>query len=122
MSAEKKFGLLFFIVFLTISLWPLLSNGEIRYWALTLSVTFLSLAFLYSKPLKPLNKLWIKLGEILGKIIAPIVMGLVFFIVLTPIGLVLRLFGKDVLKLKDSNKKTYWLNRDKDVGTMKRQF
>ena len=122
MSAEKKFGILFFIVFLIISLWPLLNNGQVRYWSLIISSIFLVSAFLFPKPLKPLNKVWIKFGETLGRIIAPIVMSLVFFIVLTPIGIILKIFGKDVLRLKISKKKTYWLHRNKDVGSMKRQF
>tara|TARA_B100000945_G_C19861168_1_gene358476 strand:- start:87 stop:461 length:375 start_codon:yes stop_codon:yes gene_type:complete len=122
MSAEKKFGILFFIVFLIISLWPLLNNGQVRYWSLIISSIFLVSAFLFPKPLKPLNKVWIKFGETLGRIIAPIVMSLVFFIVLTPIGIILKIFGKDVLRLKSSKKKTYWLHRNKDVGSMKRQF
>ena len=110
MSAEKKFGILFFIVFLIISLWPLLNNGQVRYWSLIISSIFLVSAFLFPKPLKPLNKVWIKFGETLGRIIAPIVMSLVFFIVLTPIGIILKIFGNDVLRLKSSKKKTYWLH------------
>ena len=122
-SSEKSFGILFFIVFAIIGLYPLLSFNFVRVWALVIALIFLFLGLSKPSVLKPLNTAWIKLGEILGKIIAPIVMLLVFFIVITPIGLMLRLFGKDILGLKFSEKvKTYWITRDKNIGPMKRQF
>lgn len=122
-SSEKSFGILFFIVFAIIGLYPLLSFNFVRVWALVIALIFLVLGLTKPSVLKPLNTGWIKLGEILGKIIAPIVMLLVFFIVITPIGLMLRLFGKDILGLKFSEKvKTYWITRDKNIGPMKRQF
>ena len=122
-SSEKSFGILFFIVFAIIGLYPLLSFNFVRVWALAIALIFLFLGLTKPSVLKPLNTGWIKLGEILGKIIAPIVMLLVFFIVITPIGLMLRLFGKDILGLKFSEKvKTYWITRDKNIGPMKRQF
>lgn len=122
-SSEKSFGILFFIVFAIIGLYPLLSFNFVRIWALVIALIFLFLGLTKPSVLKPLNTAWIKLGEILGKIIAPIVMLLVFFIVITPIGLMLRLFGKDILGLKFSEKvKTYWITRDKNIGPMKRQF
>ena len=122
-SSEKSFGILFFIVFAIIGLYPLLSFNFVRVWALVIALIFLFLGLTKPSVLKPLNTAWIKLGEILGKIIAPIVMLLVFFIVITPIGLMLRLFGKDILGLKFSEKvKTYWITRDKNIGPMKRQF
>jgi hypothetical protein len=122
-SSEKSFGILFFIVFAIIGLYPLLSFNFVRVWALVIALIFLYLGLTKPSVLKPLNTGWIKLGEILGKIIAPIVMLLVFFIVITPIGLMLRLFGKDILGLKFSEKvKTYWITRDKNIGPMKRQF
>ena len=122
-SSEKSFGILFFIVFAIIGLYPLLSFNFVRVWALVIASIFLFLGLTKPSVLKPLNTAWIKLGEILGKIIAPIVMLLVFFIVITPIGLMLRLFGKDILGLKFSEKvKTYWITRDKNIGPMKRQF
>jgi len=122
-SSEKSFGILFFIVFAIIGLYPLLSFNFVRIWALVIALIFLFLGLAKPSVLKPLNTGWIKLGEILGKIIAPIVMLLVFFIVITPIGLMLRLFGKDILGLKFSEKvKTYWITRDKNIGSMKRQF
>jgi len=122
-SSEKSFGILFFIVFAIIGLYPLLSFNFVRVWALVIALIFLVLGLTKPSVLKPLNTGWIKLGEILGKIIAPVVMLLVFFIVITPIGLMLRLFGKDILGLKFSEKvKTYWITRDKNIGPMKRQF
>jgi len=122
-SSEKSFGILFFIVFAIIGLYPLLSFNFVRVWALVIALIFLFLGLTKPSVLKPLNTGWIKLGEILGKIIAPIVMLLIFFIVITPIGLMLRLFGKDILGLKFSEKvKTYWITRDKNIGPMKRQF
>lgn len=122
-SSEKSFGILFFIVFAIIGLYPLLSFNFVSVWALVIALIFLFLGLTKPSVLKPLNTGWIKLGEILGKIIAPIVMLLVFFIVITPIGLMLRLFGKDILGLKFSEKvKTYWITRDKNIGQMKRQF
>ena len=118
---NRSFGILFCIVFLLIALWPLISSNSIRYWALILSITFLILGAINSKLLSPLKVYWIKLGEILGKIIAPLVMSLVFFIILTPIGLILRIFGKDLLKLKKNKKNSYWLSRG-DLKSMDRQF
>ena len=120
-SNNRSFGILFCIVFLLIAIWPLISSSSVRYWALVLSVTFLILGIINSKLLSPLKVYWIKLGEILGKVIAPLVMSLVFFIILTPIGLILRIFGKDLLKLKKNKKSSYWLSRG-DLKSMDRQF
>ena len=120
---NKGFGLLFFIVFLLISLWPLLKGDNPRIYLLPIAALFLILGMLNSKILTPLNKAWIKFGEILGKIIAPIVMAFVYFIVLTPISLIVRIFGKDLLGLRFFEKQdTYWIKRKKNLGSMKRQF
>ena len=122
-SSEKSFGILFGIVFLLISLWPLFSSNNLRLWSLTISLIFFIITFLKPEILKPLNSIWIKFGEILGKVVAPIVMGIVFFVVLTPISLIVRAFGKDLLGLKITDKKnSYWIRRKKDVGTMDKQF
>ncbi len=122
-SSNKSFGILFFVVFSLISLWPLIfSSGELRIWPIPFAIIFLVLGLMNSKFLNPLKLLWIKFGELLGKVIAPIVMALVYFIVLTPIGLIMRIFGKDFLSLKFSNQKSYWMKRQKDLGSMKRQF
>ena len=122
-SSIKSFGILFFFVFLIVGLWPLLNDKEIRIWSIILSVIFLVLGLTESRILNPLNNYWIKLGEILGKIIAPIVMLIVFMGVVTPMAFLVKLFGKDLLNLK-FNKKTnsYWLQRQKKIGPMKNQF
>ena len=121
-TSNKSFGILFFIVFLIIGLWPILTSNDVRLWSLAISVIFLILGLINSSILEPFKNSWIKLGELLGKIIAPIVMGLVFFTVLTPISFILRLFGKDLLKIKYSKDNTYWIKREKNVGSMKKQF
>ena len=119
---NKSFGILFFIIFLLIALWPLINSQSIRLWALGIASIFLVLGITNSKILTPVKKSWIKLGEILGKIIAPIVMGFIYFIIITPIGLLMRLIGKDVLNLKLNKNDSYWIKRAKNVNTMKRQF
>ena len=122
-SSNRSFGFLFFIVFLAISLWPLKSQEDLRLWAFILSLIFLVLGVLNSKFLTPLNKLWFKFGILLGSIVSPIVMGAVFFIVVTPIGLIMRLLGKDLLRInKNKTISTYLINCDKQEKTMKKQF
>ena len=123
MSSNRNFGLVFFVVFLIFSFWPLTYDGSIRIWFAIISLIFLILGLMNSKLLTPLNKLWFKFGIILGAIIAPISMGVVFFLVITPIGLTMRIMGKDLLRKKyDKKKETYWIKRDKSVSTMKKQF
>jgi hypothetical protein len=108
---------------LAVSLWPLKSQGDLRLWAFILSLIFLVLGVLNSKFLNPLNKLWYKFGIFLGSIVSPIVMGAVFFIVVTPTGLIMRFLGKDVLRInKNKPVSTYWINREKQKETMKKQF
>ena len=119
---NKSFGILFFIVFFIIAIWPTLSDETIRIWALGTSVIFLILGIINSKILTPFKKGWIKLGEVLGRVIAPIVMGLIYFIIITPIGILMRLIGKDLLNIKFNKDKSYWIKRAKNVETMKRQF
>ena len=122
-SSNKSFGLLFFIIFLILGLWPLKNGENINFFFITVSVIFLLLSLINSKLLSPLNKTWIKLGEILGLIIAPIVMALVYFVILTPVSIIVRVFGKDLLGLKFSKEKeTYWIKRKKILGSMKKQF
>ena len=122
-SSNKSFGLLFFIVFLIIGLWPLKNGESINFYFITASIIFLLLGLINSKLLTPLNKSWIKLGEILGIIIAPIIMALVYFVILTPISIIVRVFGKDLLGLKFLKEKdTYWIKRKKNLGSMKKQF
>tara|TARA_B100001996_G_scaffold290185_1_gene230384 strand:- start:26 stop:406 length:381 start_codon:yes stop_codon:yes gene_type:complete len=121
-TSNKSFGILFFFIFLAIGIWPLFSSGDPRLWSLVFSFVFLVLGLLNSKILKPIKDSWIKFGEILGKFIAPIIMAAVFFIILTPTGLLLRMFGKDLLKTKYSKDSSYWIHRSKDIGSMKKQF
>ena len=122
-SSNRSFGFVFFVVFLVISLWPLKSQGDLRLWAFILSLIFLVLGVLNSKFLTPLNKLWYKFGILLGSIVSPIVMGVVFFIVVTPIGRIMRFLGKDMLRIKKNKLvSTYWINREKQKTTMKKQF
>ena len=122
-SSNKSFGLLFFVVFLIIGLWPLKNGENLNIYFIIASLVFLILGLLNSKLLTPLNKSWIKLGEILGIIIAPIVMALVYFVILTPVSFIVRVFGKDLLNLKFLKEKdTYWIKRKKSLGSMKKQF
>lgn len=122
-SSVKSFGILFAIVFLIIATWPLLNSEEIRIWSLVVSVIFLILGLIKSKILNPLNNFWIKLGELLGKIIAPIVMLFIFFVIITPMSFLVKIMRKDLLNVKfDKNKSSYWIERDEDLGPMKNQF
>ena len=122
-SSNKSFGLLFFVVFLILALWPLKNGSNINLYFIITSTIFLILGLINSKLLSPLNKSWIKLGEILGMIIAPIVMALVYFVILTPVSFIVRIFGKDLLGLKFlKEKETYWIKRKKNIGSMKKQF
>ena len=121
-SSNRSFGVVFFVVFLLIALYPLINNGEVRLWSLITSIVFLTLGLLNSKFLNPFNKLWFKFGIILGKIISPLIMGIIFFLVVTPIGLIMRLSGKDVLKLRFNNNKSYWIEKNDQDSKMKNQF
>jgi len=121
-SSNRSFGIVFFIVFLLISIYPLLNKESINLWFLIISIIFLILGLLNSAILSPLNKLWFKLGILLGKIVSPLVMGLIFFCVVTPIGLLMKLFKKDPLNLKFNNKKSYWIEKTELKSKMKNQF
>ena len=122
-SSNRSFGLLFFIVFIVVGLWPVIKGETANIYLILISLFFLIFGLINSKILSPFNKAWIKLGEILGLIIAPIIMALVYFIILTPISLIVRMFGKDLLGLKFLKKQdTYWIKRVKKLGTMKKQF
>jgi len=122
LPSNRNFGIVFFIVFLIIALWPLLKQNEIRIWSLIISFIFFVLGLINSKLLTPLNKLWFKFGILLGNIIAPIVMGIVFFLVVTPTGLIMRFFRKDILKLKKNSSNSYWINKDNTNSSMRNQF
>tara|TARA_B100000579_G_scaffold422788_1_gene425180 strand:+ start:237 stop:614 length:378 start_codon:yes stop_codon:yes gene_type:complete len=119
---NKSFGILFFIIFSLIAIWPIFDSGSLRIWAIAISLLFLILGIFNSKILTPFKRGWIKLGELLGKVIAPIVMGFVYFIIITPIGILMRLLGKDLLNIKYNKNKSYWIERSKNINTMKRQF
>ena len=122
-SSNRSFGLVFFVVFLLIAVHPLTNSEEIRIWSIIVSFIFLILGLLKSKFLSPLNILWFKFGVFLGKIVSPIIMGVIFFLVVTPIGLLMRLFGKDVLNLKLKKKKrTYWIEKSGYKSKMNNQF
>ena len=121
-GSNRSFGIVFFIVFLLISIWPLINEQNIRVWSLVVAIIFLTLGLLNSNILTPLNFVWIKFGEKLGAIIAPLILGLIYFIVVTPIGLFMRLIGKDLLKINFSSSDTYWVKRRKKAGPMNRQF
>ena len=121
-SSNRSFGIVFFIVFLLIALYPLINKGELRLWSLIISFIFFILGILNSKILTPLNKLWFKFGIFLGKIFSPIIMGIIFFFVVTPIGILMRFFGKDVLNLKYNNNKSYWIEKTGPKSKMKNQF
>ena len=121
-SSNKSFGIVFSIFFLLISIYPVLNNDPIYYWSLFLSFVFLVLGLMNSKILSPLNLLWFKFGLLLGKIVSPIVMGIIFFLVVTPISIILKIFGKDVLNLKFNNNKTYWIEKNGPKSNMKKQF
>jgi len=121
-SSNRSFGIVFFIVFLLIALYPITNNEDIRIWSLIISVIFIILGLLNSKILTPLNKLWFKLGIFLGKIVSPLIMGVIFFFVVTPIGLIMRMLGKDVLNLKQNKDKSYWIEKNGPKSKMKNQF
>ena len=122
LPSNRNFGLVFFIFFLIISFWPLLDGNKIRYLPLIVSIIFLILAIFNSKLLNPLNLIWIKFGILLGKFISPIVMSLIFFAVVTPIGIIMRIFGKDLLRLKKNDNVSYWQKKDNSMNDMRKQF
>jgi hypothetical protein len=115
------FGILFFSFFLIIGLYPLKSVGVIRIWSVILSLIFLIITIIRPNLLTFLNRLWIQFGIFLGKVISPIVMGFVFFFVVTPIGVLVRILKKDVMGLK-RGASSYWINREDKLQSMKKQF
>jgi len=121
-NSNRSFGIVFFVVFLLIAFYPLLQGNDLRIWSLITSLIFLTLGLLNSKILKPLNKMWFKLGLFLGKIISPLIMGIIFFIVVTPIGIIMRLINKDLLNLKYNKEKSYWIKKVGPKSKMKNQF
>ena len=121
-SSSKSFGYLFFGVFLALAVWVYVKNQNLNFWLIGTSLVFLVLTLIKSKLLDVLNDLWIKFGELLGKIVAPIVMSIVFFLIVTPIGLILKIAKKDLLNTRFNDSKTYWTNKVKKIDSMDKQF
>ena len=121
-GSNRSFGIVFFVVFLLVSLYPLINGDNVRFWSLAISGIFLILGILNSNLLTPLNKIWFKFGILLGRIISPIVMGIIFFLVVTPIAFIMRLLGKDLLNLKYSDNQSYWIEKYGPKSKMKNQF
>ena len=121
-SSNKSFGIVFFVVFLLIAIYPLTNGGDIRIWSGIISFIFLVLGLLNSSILTPLNKIWFKFGIILGKIISPVIMAIIFFLVVTPTGLIMRILRKDILNLKYNQNKSYWIEKEGPKSKMKNQF
>ena len=121
-SSSKSFGYLFFGLFLILSLWPVLKDNSINFLFLSISTVFFILTILKAKILDFLNNYWIKLGELLGKVIAPIIMFLVFFVIVTPLSLLTKLLKKDLLNMRFNDSKTYWANKVKKIDSMDKQF
>ncbi len=121
-GSNKSFGIVFFILFLFIGLYPILNNNSIRLWSIVIAALFLILGIFNSKLLSPLNKIWYKFGILLSKLISPLIIGLIFFFVVTPTGLLMRIIGKDLLNLKFNKKKSYWINKSDLNDNMKNQY
>ena len=121
-SSNRSFGIVFFVFFLIISLWPLKIGQDIRLWSLVISIIFLLLGLFNSKLLTPLNRIWFKFGLLLGKVVSPVIMGVVFFFVVTPTGLIMKFLGKDLLNLKKTKSKSYWVKKKNENTSMKKQF
>ena len=122
-GSDKGFGYVFSIIFLLIGSYPLLHGEVFKLWFMVLAFVFMMIALLKPSLFKWPNYLWFRFGILLGKVVSPVVMALIFFLVIFPTGLALRLFKKDILGLKiDKNKKTYWVHRDQPMQSMKNQF
>ena len=122
-GTERSFGLVFAAVFTIIGLYPLWYNENIRLWACIIAFIFLFFGIFFPKILIVPNKLWFKLGLLLGAIIAPIIMGMIFFLTVTPIGIIMRLLGKDIINQKiKKTAKSYWIKRKKTASSMENQF
>ena len=121
-GSNRNFGIVFSIVFLLIAIYPLINNDELRIWSLIIAIIFFILGLTNSKVLTPLNKLWSKFGLLLGRIVSPVIMGIIFFLVVTPIALIMRIIGKDLLNLKFNKDKSYWIEKTGPKSKMKNQF
>ena len=121
-GSNRSFGIVFFIVFLLIAIYPLLSGENVRLWSLAIATIFFILGIINSGLLSPLNKIWFKFGLLLGRLISPLVMSLIFFLVVTPIALLMKLLKKDLLNLKFNKDNTYWIVKSGPKSKMKNQF
>jgi hypothetical protein len=122
-GSEKSFGVVFAIVFALIGLYPLLNGEGIRLWSIVIASVFLGLAYVAPRVLSVPNRLWFRLGILLGGIVAPVIMGIVYILTIIPTGLILRILGKDPLRRSfDADTESYWIERDQPVGSMKDQF
>lgn len=121
-GSNKSFGIVFFVFFFIVSLFPLFDGGNIRVWSLMISIIFLILGILNSKILTPFNQVWFKFGILLGRLVSPVVMGVIFFAIVTPTSIIMMVLQKNLLNLKKCNKKTYWIERSKIKSKMKNQF
>lgn len=111
-GSNRSFGIVFFVVFLIIGLWPLISDNPVRIWSLSIAGAFLAVALVAPQILAPLNRLWFKFGMLLARIINPIVMLIIYVVTILPIGFLLRLGGKDLLRQKmDTDADSYWILR-----------
>ena len=122
-GSEKSFGFIFTIFFIIIGLYPLWYGNNIRFWSLVLAFIFLFITIFLSKVLIVPNKLWFIIGKLLGNIVSPIIILLLYFLTVTPIGIIMRLLGKDLINLKlDKSAKSYWIEREKSLDSMENQF
>tara|TARA_B100000780_G_scaffold148621_1_gene103877 strand:- start:2461 stop:2844 length:384 start_codon:yes stop_codon:yes gene_type:complete len=121
-TTNKNFGVIFSIFFLILSIYQFLNEGFINLWFLFISFIFLILGLTNSSILSPLNKLWFIFGVYLGKFVSPVVMGIVFFLIVTPISFTMKILGKDILTLKRTKKKSYWIEKNSTTSKMKNQF
>ena len=121
-GSNKSFGLVFSIVFILIAFYPLVKGGDLRIWSVLVSIIFLVLGLLNSRYLTSLNKIWFKFGLFLGKIISPLIMGIIFFFVVTPTAILMKIFRKDLLNLNFNNDKSYWIKKIEPKSKMKNQF
>jgi hypothetical protein len=125
-GSDRSFGIVFAIVFAVIAAWPLMKGGPVRLWAAAVAAIFLIFAFAVPKVLAPLNRLWMAFGLLLGRIISPIMLFLVYVIAVVPTGLIMRLLGKDPLHRRfQPDAGSYWVHRvppGRPDSTMTRQF
>ena len=122
LGSNRSFGIVFCIVFLIIAFYPIINGETARIWSIIVSLIFLLLGLINSKLLTPLNKVWFKFGLFIGKIISPLIMGIIFFLVVTPIGILMRILNKDLINLKFNNNKSYWIEKTDPKSKMKNQF